>query len=81
VAYWFRSFTSDNKPITTYIVDLALHAGVIQYLLLFVATPYPYDASCKENQKTKNVYCKTKNKTVYCEIKIEEDTKRGKQKP
>jgi hypothetical protein len=32
------------------IVDLALHAGVIQYVLLFVANPYSYDAIYKENQ-------------------------------
>jgi hypothetical protein len=48
-------------------------------VLLFVANPYSYDASYKENQGLEIL---PKNKTVYyCKKKIEEDTKRGKRKP
>jgi hypothetical protein len=47
-------------------------------VLLFVATPYSYDASYKENQE---LVILTKKKMYIVKKKIEEDTKRGKQKP
>ena len=57
-------------------LDLVMHAGVIQYVLLFFATPYSFDSSYKDNEGLVEL---PKNKTLYCKYAFEEkfqDTKK-----
>jgi len=58
-----------------------MQAGVIQYVLIFVANPYLYASIYNENQ---GLMILAKNKTAYWKKKLEEkfqDTNRGRQRP